>query len=46
MYVDGDPVDFESTQSTRGIHHAFDPTPRIDPRRLHLKRKVELSPTR
>ena len=41
-----DPVDFESTWSTRGIQHAFDPMPRINPRRFHSKRTVEHSPTR
>ena len=41
-----DPVDFESTRSTRGIQRAFDPRPRVNPRRLHLKRTEEHSPTR
>ena len=40
-----DPVDFESTQSTSGIQRAFDPMPRVNPRRMHSKRKVEHSPT-
>ena len=43
--LDGDPVDHESTWSTRLIDKPFDPMLLLRPRHLHLKLRVELSPT-
>ena len=44
--LDGDPMDHESTRSTRLIDKSFDPMLLIKPRHLHFTNCVELSPTR